>query len=65
LVYFTVLVCCTKKIWQPCQWGWLYSSRENPVLKTCFGGRVARFLKVHGTKTGKMYQINIKCTKWS
>jgi hypothetical protein len=21
LVYFTVLVCCTKKIWQPCQWG--------------------------------------------
>jgi hypothetical protein len=25
--------------------------------------RVARFFLVHGTKTGKMYQINTKCTK--
>jgi hypothetical protein len=27
--------------------------------------RVARFLLVHDTKTGRMYQINTKCTKWS
>jgi hypothetical protein len=27
--------------------------------------RVARFLLVHDTKTGKMYQMNSKCTKWS
>jgi hypothetical protein len=27
--------------------------------------RVARFFLAHDTKTGKMYQINIKCTKWS
>jgi hypothetical protein len=27
--------------------------------------RVARFLLVHVNKTGKMYQINKKCTKWS
>jgi hypothetical protein len=27
--------------------------------------RVARFSMVHDTKTGKMYQINTKCTKWS
>jgi hypothetical protein len=26
--------------------------------------RVARFFLVHVTKTGKMYQINTKCTKW-
>jgi hypothetical protein len=27
--------------------------------------RVARFFLVHDTKTGKMYQMNTKCTKWS
>jgi hypothetical protein len=27
--------------------------------------RVARFFMVHDTKTGKMYQMNTKCTKWS
>jgi hypothetical protein len=27
--------------------------------------RVARFFLVHGTKTGKMYQMNTNCTKWS
>jgi hypothetical protein len=29
------------------------------------GIRVARFFLVHDTKTGKMYQMNTKCTKWS
>jgi hypothetical protein len=29
------------------------------------GCRVARFFLVHDTKTGKMYQMNTKCTKWS
>jgi hypothetical protein len=29
------------------------------------GGRVARFFMVHDTKTGKMHQMNTKCTKWS
>jgi hypothetical protein len=28
-------------------------------------GRVARFLLVRDTQTGKTYQINTKCTKWS
>jgi hypothetical protein len=27
--------------------------------------RVARFFLVHDTKTGKMYQMNTKCTRWS
>jgi hypothetical protein len=27
--------------------------------------RVARFFLVHVTKTGKLYQMNTKCTKWS
>jgi hypothetical protein len=27
--------------------------------------RVARFLLVHDTKTGKMFQMSTKCTKWS
>jgi hypothetical protein len=29
------------------------------------GCRVAGFFLVHDTKTGKMYQMNRKCTKWS
>jgi hypothetical protein len=27
--------------------------------------RVARFFLLHDTKTGKVYQMNTKCTKWS
>jgi hypothetical protein len=27
--------------------------------------RVARFFLVNDTKTGKMYQMNTKCTEWS
>jgi hypothetical protein len=27
--------------------------------------RVARFFSIHDTKTGKMYQMNTKCTEWS
>jgi hypothetical protein len=27
--------------------------------------RVDRFFLVHDTKTGKMYQVNTNCTKWS
>jgi hypothetical protein len=30
-----------------------------------YWSRVARFFLVRYTKTGKMYQINTKCTKWS
>jgi hypothetical protein len=29
------------------------------------GTRVARFFLAHDTKTGKMYQMRISCTKWS
>jgi hypothetical protein len=27
--------------------------------------RAARFFSVHDTKTGKIYQMNTKCTEWS
>jgi hypothetical protein len=33
------------------------------VSKFCLWARVARFFLVHDTKTGKMYQMNKKCTK--
>jgi hypothetical protein len=31
--------------------------------KNVVANRVARFFLAHGTKTGKMYQMNTKCTK--
>jgi hypothetical protein len=34
-------------------------------VATVLEPRVARFFLVHDTKTGKMYQIKTKCTKWS
>jgi hypothetical protein len=58
--------------------GWLWSRLQlfEPAKTICFQVvefmlkthnycRVARFFLVHDTKTGKMYQMNTKCTKCS
>jgi hypothetical protein len=43
----------------------LFPSLESHlVLCTDFAIRVARFLSVQNTKTGKIYQMTLKYTKW-